>query len=222
MQKADLFILLDHVQFERQNYQNRVMIKTGEGPRWITVPVFQASQHERLIDKTIDNHNEGRSRWGRTVYQTIQYAYQGAPFFKSYAPQIHEVFEARWDNLMDLNLKLLDILRDALGIRTQMVRSSELNIPGQKNELILGLCREVGAKTFLGGMGGCRDYLDMDAFQQAGVNVTWQNFVHPRYAQRPRPENFVEGVSALDLLFNCGPESGSILQGRPMAYAANA
>src|SRR6185295_10483326 len=79
MQKADVFILLDHVQFERQNYQNRVMIKTGEGPRWITVPVFQASQQERIVDKVIDNHNVGRLRWGHKIYQTLLYAYQGAP-----------------------------------------------------------------------------------------------------------------------------------------------
>src|SRR5690349_20766526 len=74
MLKADMFILLDHVQFEKQNYQNRVMIKTREGARWITVPVFTVSQHERIMDKTIDNHNEGRGRWGRKIYQTIQYA----------------------------------------------------------------------------------------------------------------------------------------------------
>ena len=34
-------------------------------------------------------------------------------------------------------------------------------------------------------------------------------------------ENFIEGLSALDLLFNCGPESGNILEGRKLAYAAN-
>jgi hypothetical protein len=71
-------------------------------------------------------------------------------------------------------------------------------------------------------MGGCREYLDTDSFERAGVKVTWQNFVHPRYKQLPRAEQFVEGLSALDLLFNCGPESGEILRGRAMAYAANA
>jgi len=222
MQKADLFILLDHVQFERQNYQNRVMIKTGEGARWITVPVLQVSQHDRIIDKLVENQSDGWLRWGRQIYLTIKYAYQGTPFFNEYAPALRDVFEARWERLVDLDLKLLEILRHALGIRTPMVRSSELNVPGQKNDLILGLCQAVGADTFLGGMGACRNYLDTDRFQRAGVKITWQNFVHPRHTQRPRQENFIEGLSALDLLFNCGPASAEILQGRTMAYAANA
>jgi hypothetical protein len=71
-------------------------------------------------------------------------------------------------------------------------------------------------------LGGCRDYLDPVEFQQAGVQIQWQNFVHPQYTQRPRAENFIPGLSAIDLLFNCGPESGKILQGRTLEYAANA
>ena len=220
MRQADLFILLDHVQFERQNYQNRVMIKTGEGPRWITVPVHH-SQQEAIMDKTIDNHNEGRLRWGRKVYQTIQYAYQGAPFFNLYAPQLKTLFDTRWEKLMDLDMAILDLLRNALDIRTPMVRSSDLHVTGQKNEMILALCKAVGADTFLGGLGGCRRYLDTEAFERAGINVAWQKFTHPHYPQRPRAENFVEGLASIDLLFNCGPESAEILQGRELAYAAN-
>ena len=53
MRKADLFVLVDHVQYERQNYQNRTRIKTADGPRWITVPVCQNSRAERIVDKLI-------------------------------------------------------------------------------------------------------------------------------------------------------------------------
>ena len=39
MAQADLFVLLDHVQFERRNYQNRTMIRMNGEARWLTVPV---------------------------------------------------------------------------------------------------------------------------------------------------------------------------------------
>ena len=52
---ADVFVLLDHVQFERRNYQNRTMIRLDGEPRWLTVPVLQRSQKERIIDKSVDN-----------------------------------------------------------------------------------------------------------------------------------------------------------------------
>ena len=38
MSRADLFVLLDHVQFERRNYQNRTRIRIEDEARWLTVP----------------------------------------------------------------------------------------------------------------------------------------------------------------------------------------
>jgi hypothetical protein len=219
MQQADLFVLLDHVQFERQNYQNRVLIKTGEGPRWITVPVFQNSQHEKIVDKQIDNHADGRQRWGRKVFLQMKYAYQGAPFFKRYESSLQELLDQRWEKLNDLNLALLQFLREAMDIRTPMISSSNLGVSGQKSEMVLALCKAVEADTFLGGMGGSRGYLDLSAFKTAGINVAWQGFSHPRYIQHPRPDLFTAGVSSLDLLFNCGPESCEILKGRVREHA---
>ena len=219
MRKADLFILLDDVQFERQNYQNRVRIKTGQGPQWIIVPVHQRSQEERIGDKTIDNQREGRHRWGRKAFLSLKYAYQGAPYFRDYAGLLKEVLDARWEKLVDLDLLLIDFLRQALEIKTPMVRSSELKVPGQKSELVLGLCKAVGADAFLGGLGGSRAYLDEEAFREAGIRVEWQSFQHPRYEQHPCPERFIEGLTALDLLFNCGPESAALLR-RELSAAA--
>ena len=92
-----------------------------------------------------------------------------------------------------------------------MVRSSSLGVDGRRSELILNLCQSVGADTYLCGMGGCRTYLDRNAFAQAGVKMVWHDFHHPRYPQCGDGP-FIEGLSALDLLFNCGPLSRSLLQ----------
>jgi hypothetical protein len=216
MLQADMFILLDHVQFERQNYQNRVQIKTGQGAQWLSVPVSQGAQEERILDKRIDNGRKGRQRWGRKVFLTLQYAYQGAPYFHLYASKLQGIFDARWERLVDLNRELLTFLMEALGVRKPLILSSNLPVKARKSDLVLELCRAVGADTFLGGIGGSREYLDTAAFRQARISVAWQDFQHPRYAQHPRPETFIEGLSALDLLFNCGHESVHILAGKAL------
>jgi hypothetical protein len=77
--------------------------------------------------------------------------------------------------------------------------------------LLLDICRKVGASAFLGGMGGSRDYLDVEAFSAAKMGVRWQDFKHPAYAQ-PGGAPFIKGLSALDLLFNCGPRSAETLR----------
>lgn len=219
MRKADMFILVDHVQFERQNYQNRTKVKTGEGPRWLTVPVRQQSRAELIRDKAIDNAKTGRLRWGRKAFLSLQYSYQAAPYFKEYAPALLDLFDRQWDRLLDLNLALLEICRDAFDIRTPLIRSSDLAVTGTKSDMVLQLCRAVGADVYLAGMGGSRGYLDVAEFERAGIRVVWQDFRHPRYRQHPKEDCFIEGVSALDSLFNCGPRGKSILRGEVYPYA---
>jgi hypothetical protein len=212
MLQADLFVLLDHVQFERRNYQNRTRIRFDGEARWFTVPVVQQSREELIIDKRIDNSPCGADRWwGSRHFKTLCYAYRDAPFFDDYAPYLRSLFDSRFERLVDLDLALLELLRTALDIRTPIVRSSELGVGGRKSELMLNLCLATGADVLLGGMGGSREYLDTAAFERAGVEVRWQNFRHPRYAQCG-PQPFIAGLSALDLLANCGPGSRACLE----------
>ena len=93
-----------------------------------------------------------------------------------------------------------------------LVRSSTLGVDGAKSDLILALCRAVGADCFLGGLGGTRGYLEGAAFERAGIEVRWQEFSHPQYAQCAGGP-FVAGLSSIDLLFNCGPQSRGLLLG---------
>jgi hypothetical protein len=217
MIRSDLFVLLDHVQFERRNYQNRALIRLEDEARWLTVPVVQVSQKERIIEKRVDNPPDvgGTRWWGPTHFLTLRYAYRKAPCFDLYAPRLRDILEARWDKLVDLNLAMLDFLRDALAIDTPMLRSSELDVEGARSGLLLDICRKVSASAFLGGMGGSRDYLDAEAFRAARMGVEWQDFSHPVYPQCGTAP-FIKGLSALDLLFNCGPRASEILREAPV------
>ena len=216
MARADLFVVLDHVQFERGNFQNRTMIRMNDEARWLTVPVAQRSQKERILEKEIDNRLEGARSWAPVHFSTLRHAYRDAPHAGLYAQALKEIFDARWRRLVDLDMALLGLLRDILGIRTPLVKSSDLGVEGMKSELILNLCRELGADGFLGGMGGSRRYLDTAAFERAGIEVRWQAFRHPIYRQCGAAP-FIPGLSALDLLFNCGPQSQDILLGQSEA-----
>ena len=219
MAQADAFVLLDHVQFERRNYQNRTLIRLNDTARWLTVPVVQRSRDERIIDKEIDNRLEGAKAWSPTHFATLRHAYGRARFFDAYAAEFKRLFDTRWDKLVDLNQAGLDLLREAFGIHTKLVRSSELAVQGARMELILNICRAVGADTLLAGMGGSRGYLDAEAFARAGVRIEYHDFRHPEYPQCGNAP-FIRGLSAMDMLFNCGPQAGSLLLPERMAKAA--
>ncbi len=214
MAQVDLFVLLDHVQFERRNYQNRTMIRMNGEPRWLTVPVLQRSQKERILDKEVDNRPDGSKAWGASHSATLRHAYGRAPFFAEYAGAFEALFARPWQRLVELNQASLDLLREAFGIRTALARSSELAVEGARGDLILSICRAVGARTLLAGLGGSRGYLDTQAFARAGVEIRYHDFVHPEYPQCGAAP-FSRGLSAIDLLFNAGPASRELLFGRP-------
>lgn len=215
MAQVDCFILLDHVQFERRNYQNRTRILLDGLPRWLTVPVHQRSQLERLMDKTIDNGpGDGIPAWAADQLKTLRHSYRDAPFREEALGLVRPVLEQRWDALVELDLAMLAALRRAFGIRTPMLRSSTLAVSGARSDLILNLCRRVGATHYLAGLGGSRDYLDRSAFAEAGVRIEWQRFTHPTYPQ-PRSTQFVPGLSALDLLMAVGTTAARQLLAAP-------
>lgn len=214
MQKADLFVVLDHVQFERRNYQNRTRILLDGASHWLTVPVIQRSQLERCLDKRIDNPPDNeRKWWGSKHYQTLRHAYRDAPYFAEHGPALQQILETRTRRMVDLDDLTLHFLRRAFDIRTPVVNSSELDIQGNRSQMILNLCLAVGADTYLAGMGGSRNYLDQEHFLRAGVKIVWQDFRHPVYRQCGHVP-FMPGLSAVDLLFNCGPQARDILAGR--------
>jgi hypothetical protein len=206
MAQVDLFIVLDHVQFERRNHQNRSQIRLDGEARWLTVPVVQRSQKERIIDKELDNRLDGAKWWAPSHFTTLRHAYREAGFFSTYAAAFRQLFETRWQRLVDLNHAGLDVLREAFGIRTPLARSSELGVEGAREELILNICRAVGADTLIAGLGGSRSYLDIEAFARAGVRVVRHDWLHPEYPQCGAAP-FIGGLSAIDMLFNCGPQS---------------
>ncbi|HYL87265.1 MAG TPA: WbqC family protein [Burkholderiales bacterium] len=198
MAQADLFIVLDHVQFERGNYQNRTRIRMNGAPHWLTVPVVQRSQKERIDEKRIDT----RQDWAANHFETLRRAYGQA----AVAP-LRAIYETPWEHLVDLNDAMLHFLRGAFRIHTPLAYSSELDARGAKSELVLNLCLAVGADALLVGLGGSRQYLDRAAFERAGIELVFQQFEHPVYAQRG-PGPFIPGLSALDCLFN--PEGSSV------------
>jgi hypothetical protein len=200
MARADLFILLDHVQFERGNYQNRTSVRVNGAAHWLTVPVLQCSQKERILEKRIDNRRD----WAALHYETLRRAYAAAGYFSAYVPALRRIYAQRWERLVELNEATLALLREANGISTPFVRSSELGVGGAKSELVLNLCKAVAARALLVGMGGSRAYLDRAAFAEAGIALELQEFAHPVYRQRGGGR-FTPGLSALDHLLNCGP-----------------
>lgn len=209
--KADLFVIMDHLQFEAQNFQNRNRIKLNTGPAWVTVPLERGSQTDTILDKKIQNTSSPKEHWQRRTWLTIENNYRRAPYFEMYAEELKDVYTRPWEKLIDLDMHMLQLACKWLGIHRPIIRSSTLELEGQKTDMLIDMCRKVNADAYLTGSGGSQDYLDAEKMGRHGIGVHWQQFEHPTYPQRYAHLGFVPNLAFLDLLLNCGPDSRNIL-----------
>ncbi|MBI4531383.1 MAG: WbqC family protein [Candidatus Latescibacteria bacterium] len=209
MDRADRFIFLDTVQFEKNGWQNRNRIKTATGTMWLTVPVT-VKFGMRIDEVRIAN----ATGWGKKQWYALVTNYSGTPFFEEQKAFFEDTLLRReWDSLVDLNLYTTTSLATMLGIRTESIRASDLGIgEDDPNVRLARICQAIGATSYIPGAGG-RNYMDMDVFNAYGIHVEFQEYHHPVYPQRFG--EFIPNLSAIDLLFNCGPESLNVMrQGR--------
>jgi hypothetical protein len=178
------------------------------------VPLLRGAQTDRVLDKRIDNTGRGgRHHWQQRTWRTLVTHYGRAPYWDRYAAALEDVYARRWDLLVELDLRMLELARGWLGISRPIVRASSLELSGARTERIAALCRAVGATVYLSGRGGSTGYLDTELLARAGVTTLWQRFAHPVYPQRYAGLGFVSHLGFLDLLFNCGPAAAAILCG---------
>lgn len=202
---ADTFVLFDRVQYTPKEFQNRNRVKTPNGAVWLTVPVLRRGHRDKPLN-AIEINNQ--LPWQRRHWNTIEQNYAGAPWFNHYAEDLHWFYLSHWHYLTDLNEQMLRWALAALGINVAMLRASDHDFQGAKSELVLDMCRQLGASTYIFGALG-RDYADTAAFEREGIEVRFQDYRHPTYEQRFG--EFIPNLSVLDLLLNCGPDSLEIL-----------
>lgn len=198
--QSDIFIVLDDVRFQKNGLQNRNKIKNNSqaGWQWLTVPVRH--NFGQLINEVElpDNVN-----WQRKHWNSIRFNYARAPYFADYAESLEAIYEQEYTSLARLNMDLTLWYLKCLGLEKQIVCASALDVTGEQSERLVNLCQAVGGDTYLSGPGG-KEYMDLEIFGVAGIEVQWQAFTHPEYPQVFPETGFASHLSAIDALFACG------------------
>ncbi len=202
---ADTYVFFDEVQYQPRDWNNRNKVKAGADAVWLTVPVLSAGHREKSF-RDIEINND--VPWQRKHWRTLRLHYQRAPHFDRYAPFLEDVYTRPWHRLAELNEHMLRWFLEVLGIRTEFLRASDLNFEGKKSDLVLDMCRQLGADTYIFGALG-RDYAEVERFEATGIKTIFQDYHHPVYPQQSG--GFIPHLSIVDLLFNCGSQSLEVI-----------
>jgi len=204
---VDEFILYDDMQYTRRDWRNRNQIKTPHGLQWLTIPVQVKGKFTQKIRDT----EIATSDWAEQHWKTLQQNYKTAPFFKDIAEWLEPLYHRpQSTNLSELNRRFMVEICSYLGIRTTMSNSWDYPLGEGKSERLAELCLAAGGDEYVSGP-AARDYLDPHVFESRELRLTWFNY--EGYPEYPQPHgDFVHGVTILDLLFNCGPQSRDYLR----------
>jgi hypothetical protein len=202
--KADVFVFLDTVQFMTRSWHSRNRLKGSDGePFWISVPVEAHAREARLLDIRI---SANQPQWAAKHLRSMQTHLGSRPYFGNIYPRLESWLMVDHGYLVDLNIKGIRMICELLELSPMFLRASELNAEGKRTQLLVNLCKKIGATRYYSSAGS-RAYMEeeMQLFTEAGIDVVYQAWPHPVYPQcKP---SFVSHLSVIDALMNIGPQA---------------
>lgn len=205
--KADLFVVYDDVQYRHRFWQSRNRLTVDGRDWWMTVPVLTSGRR----DQEIRDVRIAPEAWWKSHLGQIRRAYRSTPHFGGVFPRLEETLAASTTSLLDLNLALLDLMFDVVGLpKPRRVLSSSLGVPNTgRTEREVDICLRLRADEYLSGL-AAKVYMKPALWTDAGVRLGW----HVPDLVPYREAGYDPYASILDLAFHEGGEGYRYVAGR--------
>ena len=172
--------------FMKQTFRNRAVILGGNGPITLVVPVLKGRGPKILLK---DMKIAYELDWQRNHWRSIFSAYNSSPYFEFYEDEIRPFFEMKFNYLLDFNNEINKVVLDCLEIEKTIHLTKDFEkVPDNTDNF-----REI--------------------ISPKNKNNPDKQFVNKSYTQVFSERfGFIPNLSILDLLFNEGPNSYTILE----------
>lgn len=185
--------------YQKQSYRTRCSINSANGVLVLTMPVLRSnsqadspevkSTHKVYIE---DIHIDYSKPWVLQHKRAIEAAYMSSPFFEYYKDDIFPILESNIDSLFELNLKLIKVIAELIGIDCKITVAKEYLTEDKLNDIT--------------------DYRETIHPKRENNILESMKLNKPYYQVFTNKQGFVKNLSILDLLFNEGPNSISYLE----------
>ncbi|AZA88499.1 hypothetical protein EG349_17850 [Chryseobacterium shandongense] len=171
--------------FPKQTYRNRANIFGANGKLSLIIPISHNGKREYK-----DIEISYREDWQNLHWKSIKTACQSSPYFEFYEDKLRKIFEIKEKNLLEFNLKALEIIIQVL--KTEKAYS--LNKEYIKNPEEISFREKFSAKN--------PSEFEMEEYYQT-------------FSDRL---GFLKDLSILDLICNKGPESLTYIKNIKQSY----
>ncbi|SEW53574.1 WbqC family protein [Chitinophaga arvensicola] len=179
--KHDILQIEKYEHYQKVSYRNRCYVAGPNGRMILSVPLAKG-KNQRTVMKDVRISNE--EKWQGLHWKTLVSAYRRSPWFEYYEADLQELFETRFDFLLDWNMACFEWMNSKLGLMIPVTFTESYQ-------------KEVTGVT------DARETILPDVVREA----------EPSYTQVFQERTgFIPGLSVLDLLFCEGKQSLEILQ----------
>ena len=150
MKAADIFVILDDVQYTKGNFQNRNKFKnnSSNNDEWFTISLEKKPHHKLIKDVKTNDNIDWRDRITTQLYNKFK-----IDFSKIYTDS----------QLVNINLNSINYCRKKLKLSTPMILSSNLNIKTTGSQKLSDICDKLKATEYISGQ-GAKKYLNENIF----------------------------------------------------------
>ncbi|NOY79265.1 MAG: WbqC family protein [Calditrichaeota bacterium] len=205
--RAGVVLVLDDRPIRSSGKINRMAIKTTDGKRYLTVPIFLPKGKSPAIRNL---QIDPTRAWHKKHHKSLLVNYKNAPYFEHYWPVVEPLFGRDYSSYMELFHEVLSSLLSILKIAPKFVYSSHLRPNGSREEQILALLQQESCSGYLI-EADSESYFDGSILTKNGYSCEKIPMEQSPYLQQFR--NFEPNLSVFDLLMNVGPETKSFLLG---------
>ena len=170
-----------HQNFNKQTLRNRTFIHSPNGLLKLTIPIKHSK--EKFIFKQALIEND--FKWQNDHWKSIETSYRSSPFFIYYEDSLKEIYNKKYEKLIDINIDLIKLIYDWLEIETEIYFTNSY------------------AKT----------YVKEKDLRYLTEIKTLESYNIKEYTQVFSNKNgFINNLSIVDLIFNEGPNSINLLK----------
>jgi len=188
------FLLFDeiwletHENYSKQTYRNRCNIYSANGKLALTIPVLKGDDHKTLITDLRIDYNKN---WQKLHWKGIESAYRSSPFFEFYIDELSGFYSKKFVFLFDFNMEILKTVLHILDVNPEIKFTDKFYLPAES--FIKDMRSTITPK---------RSIRSDKSFQP----VQYKQVFEEKYG-------FIPNLSIIDLIFNMGPDSMSVLRG---------
>jgi len=210
---ANTIVHYDDVQYSKGSFVNRVQLKTPEGIKWMTIPLFSPKFGDRIDE--LRPHEE--INWRKQHLRQLSRCFIDAPFRDDAIRLVEEVYGKEYDNIGELSrasmlalCSYFDLIADQ-----KFIDIRALNVGGSSSSRVLEVVKKLRGAVYVTGHGAA-NYLDHVQFEACNIDVRYMDYKCIPYNQAFGA--FTPYVSSLDLVANLGKAGRDIIKSETISW----